>query len=964
MTARAITAGELVKLRSGNQWSQLYLAVHKPATVYSARVNQSSFESELVSLTYDGGSGTLANVLPGMTMHIGSSAGARDKGSCRVRKTPTSTIFYIGETSELGVEDNDYITIVDEFRIWSRHIYLTGSTPFMDNDIFYVDQHSVLSPVPVMGPHAVLWLTGATVQFTPSSASSWVHGSSISGHVWAAPGASATSNLNTATPTITYNAPGTYRVSCTVTAANGQTAVGYRYVFVFSSSQMPTTQFKLNSCSGDREEGGWSFGVTLYDEALISDIQDQALIILFSKDFYNGIEESLGNTPGRENIIAIGRVTNENLEHSWDFSTVTFQAKGSHYWLNKITGYPIGMEFSSSPSAWTQMSALTVDRALWHLLHWRSTASMCIDISLTGITSYASAIEAPIGSLWQQILTISDETLLAKPGFDKYDRLFIQVYPSFIVDEDRTTIPTVMEITKEDYFDQYSLERKIVHDTSTIEVSGVSFDGSKVSPFFSRAPGKVLSIFGSVGNMDRLLLEDQTHCNYLSGYLYAHQNNDLPNLDISLAQNNRFIDIAPNQRLTMSILTSDFPRSLSYTSKKFLPRRVEISWEEKSGILTTKLELEGETTLINGKPGVTIIPPTPGSVDVNIPDIDIGLPGFPIFPPGTTWWPPVVPPNPPPMTGCLVGDYITGPFPLVSDYNFLTSEDENERLKTMMYAHANLRPAGVTHESILVITGQLFYLHTDGIWRYSQVPSAFTVRAIGANQDTLLFGENELNSSYAWALVQRANLASWMKPISTTEIHGFEIEISNPTNDGEWNADFDFASYGSLGWSPVGNNPSYPNGNVGAPYPLASYSSSLSCYGTAGGLQVRSVAPPGDLGYGVINIWAFRPEVVFPKAGSHIQFSAWAGSSFTGFGIKYKDASWEFKSFYNPTTQDWYIGSGSYNKEIEAFAFHNLSGGSTWQTLYYANFIGFGTSIQEYRLSIEKIELFNVCQVS
>ena len=99
--SRAITAPELEKLRSDNQWSELFLAIHKPAVIYSARVNQATFSSPISQITYDGGSGTLANVKAGMTLYVGSSAGAYDKGMLRIRKTPSATIFYIGESAEI-----------------------------------------------------------------------------------------------------------------------------------------------------------------------------------------------------------------------------------------------------------------------------------------------------------------------------------------------------------------------------------------------------------------------------------------------------------------------------------------------------------------------------------------------------------------------------------------------------------------------------------------------------------------------------------------------------------------------------------------------------------------------------------------------------------------------------------------------------------------------------------------------
>jgi len=692
MMARAITSPELALLRTEGQRSKLFLAIHKPATVYTARVNQATFGDPVVRVTYDGGSGTLADVLVGMTMYVGTSAGAYDKGMVRIREEPTVTEFVIGESSEINWEDDDYLTVVDDFSLWSRHPVIRGTTSEMDYDVDYQDQHTDLDPVVNMGSHHAIWLEEGGI-ITPDASTSWVLGSTISEYLWVADGASDTSDLDTATPTITYDTAGQYRISCKVTAANGKYTIGYRYVFVFDEDNLPITQFDLKSCSGSYDDGGWQFSVSLYDEVAVGDVRDRSLAILFAIDYYGTTQQSLGAFEGYENIIAVGWITSENLEYSSDFSRVDFDVRGPAYWLQQISGYPVGMEYVDSGSAvWTDMDDLTVDHALWHLLHWRSTATLCMDIYKSGIESLASAMEAPIGNLWQQIETLAYESILARPACDRYGRLFIEIYTSFLVAADRAGVPVVMEMTKNDYEEPFNLERNTIPRTGMIEVSGITFDGTTAQPLFSRAPGIVLSRHGVSTSMDRMLLEDQDHCNQLSGLLYANQNNEYPNLDITLGENNRFIDIVPRQRVTLTIAIADFPRGIAWTTKKFLPLRVTYMFDSKTGIITTQLELEGETgagVTVNDKPGVTIIPPQP--VEENIDDgVDPG--DFPIFPPPDINFPPYVPTPPPENPLCLgMGNGAYGL--LFSPHNIVTSELEDKRI-SKAYFPCNIRDTG------------------------------------------------------------------------------------------------------------------------------------------------------------------------------------------------------------------------------------------------------------------------------
>ena len=621
--ARAATVDELVKLRADGQRSKLYLAIHTPTVLFSARVNQTAFIDPMHQVTYDGGSGSLGSVLPGMTMYVGTSVGAWDKGLVRIRKTPSGTVFYIGETSEIAWADNDYLTVVDELGLWPKHVRLVGTTPFMDYDIGYSDQHADLTPYPNLGPAAVLWLpTGGTVDFTPDGSGSWVLGSTIANYLWAAPGASATANLNTATPTVTYNAAGTFRVSCTVTAVNGKTAIGYRYIHIFSVAAQPVTDFELTSCRGDYDDGGWEFGLRLYSG--MSAIRPRSRVILFAEDWYGAAAGSIGPVAGAENIVAMGWIDEESITPNPETGQVDFTVKGAQHWLKNMTGYPIGIERSSgAATAWTQMPGLTVDRGLWHLLHWRSTVSACMDAYLPGSLLSLPAAEAAATSIWEQIEVLAEQPILAHAACDRAGRLYVEVDLQFLDATARTDVPVVMEITQDDFI-EICIERAPTRRCSMLEISGIIDDSN--GPVMSRAQGGVFTLYGSAQSVENLLLDNQAAANILSGNIFAYRNIEYPNVDIRMAQNNRMIDICPRQRVTLTIAASDSPRGIVWTAKKLVARRIEHKLE-KSGFLSAGLECEEETGGSLAIPGQTVVitdPPIIGDSDIgfDLPDFD------------------------------------------------------------------------------------------------------------------------------------------------------------------------------------------------------------------------------------------------------------------------------------------------------------------------------------------------------
>ena len=101
---RAATAPELALLRSDGQSSRLFLTVHSPTSLYTARLAAVPASTDQVALiTYNTGSGTLASVKADMTLLVGSAAGLHDRGICRIRKDGATLAgtLYVAETSQI-----------------------------------------------------------------------------------------------------------------------------------------------------------------------------------------------------------------------------------------------------------------------------------------------------------------------------------------------------------------------------------------------------------------------------------------------------------------------------------------------------------------------------------------------------------------------------------------------------------------------------------------------------------------------------------------------------------------------------------------------------------------------------------------------------------------------------------------------------------------------------------------------
>lgn len=633
MMARAATAPELAYFRSSGQHSKLALAIPETAIVFKARVDQvfNNWEDReaLTSIEYDAVTvGAYGDIVEGQTLYIGHTEGAYDIGMARIRSA-TSSILTIGAIDELDIDNNDYLTVVNEFNLWAKPPLEidNGDDTFtltIDTDVAYSDQHDEKAPVPVMGPDMVVELSGATVDIQPTAAGSWeLQGGAVT-YQWAAPGSDSITDDTTHTPTITYSAAGTYHYSCVVTGSGAATWTGRRVVYVWDTNNMPETNFKIGSLSGDWEDGGWGFRVKMYANATRTDIRDRAKVILFAtKEYYGGTNVSIGPITNYEHIIASGWIAGETIEYNPNMGTVEFEVQGPHWWLKNLPVKPLALNDTyfgdenatgGAPTTWHEFEDMTVDDALWHIITWRSTISTVIDVpELSGETAMLNTVPSPAFTIFEQLREIASRAR-AWPCCDRYGRLYIEEDSNLMLESDRGSIPTVMDITGVDWHDTIQISRLPDADLGMVELTLLSYLGGQQSIFCGRSPGDVGFWHGNdLVRFDDIIGDGPVYARSYAGLFAGKLNNEYPDTRIPLSANNRLIDIAPKQYVTMTI--SDDEREIAWSTKKLIPREVTLRHDLVSGSLLATINTEGYTTELNAvnfTPPGTIGGVTPG----------------------------------------------------------------------------------------------------------------------------------------------------------------------------------------------------------------------------------------------------------------------------------------------------------------------------------------------------------------
>lgn len=699
---RAIITEEKASLRADGDWSEWRLAIQIPQTIFTCRINQ-TFDSadSIVELTYDTPTGDETEVIEGMTAFIsGSAFGAFEKGIVRVRKAATSDTLYIAETSNIAFTDSDYVTVVDLMPPYPRDPRIPGGVAKMDYDIPY-GTVPVNVPMPVLGPIVAVitlaadgegWIAQDFHPLDPSASFS-PDGEDVTDFLFACAGASSTADLDTTSPTFTFDAPGQYLWSCTVTDAKGRSRTGYRWVFV----NPPSPIFTVSDPSGDVSSGNFSFDVDCYEDAAIGDIQERAMVVLYEKNYYAQAEEYIGPLAGYENIKCVGWIEDESITRDYEAGTVSFRVQGPAWWLSQIRSFPFLLtDTSVSPASWTEKKELNIDKALAHLLTWYTTASQMMDCRLIGNTTRVKSVSAN-GNLWEQLNAISQK-IFAAPLCNQYGQMFVEVDSQYLPDVARDALPVVMDITKADIVKgSLKIEKRSVAKKSMIELGGVGpYNGTSAPALYSRAPGTAPITYGSLDAPADYVFEDQEDCNFKAGCVLAVEN--MPyQVSFELAQNNNMIGFCSLQYLTIDVSADDTPRGITLDGVRLIPRSVGWKRNRESGDVNTAIACDVEAI---GVDGITYYPPQPPENNLMDGfDMDAGL-GFDDFPTANSDFPPQI--NLPNLTDCG-RDVPTGPYTLYWDKHVLYSNmvADEDRTATA-YFPCTIRPDSFINESSII----------------------------------------------------------------------------------------------------------------------------------------------------------------------------------------------------------------------------------------------------------------------
>lgn len=613
----AFTPTELAQLRSQPQNYQPRLAVYKPAILWTGIVNNSPAKGDR-TISVATVSGSLSNVLAGMTMIVDPGI---NEERFRIKLVAGSNIT-VDENSmdwSYGTRLN-ILLLFDVFAVKPRIVNNNNViTYYEDYDVAYVDQNSIYSPVVNIGPAAYALeleceASGTHTDLTIDSSDSFVFDSTIASYQWGilygdnAPyDAEIVGSSTIATATFRFWQTGDYYIYCTMTATNGKVSTGYRSVMVRCSepghADSPFYNFTISSLAGSRDTGYWSSKIAIFEKCDQDKLPRSVPVVIYGNVVYGkGATRSTSNIPWHYDTTAhqrfVGWIVTEQWtkEYTDQSAVVSFDAVGICGLLDQMANYSVWLHYNATPTDWTMMKSLSIDRMLYFILHNRTTVLNITDwhkVGTTKLTQYAGVAEGKIYSGLRDFLRGTEYADLIS---DRCSALWSEYDGRYLTDAQRASIVTdVMTVTSQDRMNNVIIPvTRDKKETSWLSIDGLYFDGSNNVPRISYAPGYVLnSEGGSMDNTSGLIIGAQTDLNTLAGRLFSVKNNPFKSIEMSTMGVYPY-DIAPQASLHYNDMVSGTFREetiedadLLFTSidDKFVPASMGLISDSKLEML-------------------------------------------------------------------------------------------------------------------------------------------------------------------------------------------------------------------------------------------------------------------------------------------------------------------------------------------------------------------------------------------
>lgn len=640
----ALDAPAYTKLRGDTVTSptfqgEVYLSLVPNTTIFAARVNQPTFADSFAQVTFDTvTTGAFGDIEIGQTVyvsHTNSISAAHYVG--RIRKAPTSSIIYINETSA-DFDDNDYIFVVDDYRLWDKLARYASSVIYIDYDVTFRQLLPIIYNL--KGAYAGFVSSNILTLSFASLAVAAASGASISSWAWdVGDGTITVGSASTQNITATFP-PGFRWVSLTVTDSGSRVTTRRIPVWAHDPVSYPPQLLTVGSLevSGNVESG---FDATLPAYDSLSTVLDNTLLCAWGVDAYNGT----ATTVTSDNIVYLGR-----LRQSSDTSNTDADAglvkesrltiEGPLTQLARIEQLTFEVRYDATPTIWGDIKDVTLWRAIHFILSEFSTFESLYSIAFdsTSNTFVFFGTKTQGGNILSAVNDLA-ESINAAIQMNASGSAEVVRDGRMLASGSRSSLVTVADVTTSDIIDlQY--EHAHVLTVGRMQASGGVYNtaSNKVTPLLSLAPGMAQDYPEGQANLTRQVLaanatqaNAQIELNQRSGFALAKAQ-DYDRLTITFPGGYYWLTPSLNQWYTFTLDGSETVRGVVLTAAtRWLLLSVTVTHDALTGTKTVQAVFARETT---APPGQTVAVPTVTTTPPTVPEFPPfeTIPAFPIDP--------------------------------------------------------------------------------------------------------------------------------------------------------------------------------------------------------------------------------------------------------------------------------------------------------------------------------------------
>jgi len=527
--------------------------------------------------------------------------------------------------------DNDWITVIDEMRVFSKPPYIDADgVTYMDGSIGYTDQNVNSIPVANAGPPFADEIDSGsgviTVSLSATDSFATAVGETITGYLWDVADGSIVTGTST-DDEIDAEFPAGFRyVRLTVTDSNGRSHNAYVPVLAIDPDDDPTVkafQITRHTITAEGQE---------LDIRLLENVSTSAFL---PGGFLMVIDGLPLDGSDRDNVLFWGWADDEEAqieaEETGLLRDTTIHCLDVAGRLKQLPGYSQVLTHVASPSKWAEMNEPNLDRFFHFLMYWQSTALAVADFVWSGTsTAYAFAeLFADGSNLWDQVARKA-QSMLPDRRLTTNRRGQIKVLPDpLIAQVGSRPLTAQAELTIADW-QAISFTEQRRPRVSWLRANALQASNSTITPLFAIAPGTSPGQGQAESSLAENIAVSQTTLNQAAGHHYARLNapQGLFTLTLPKSQNEAF-DPARMDWVVLTITAEvAAQRGLTVGASNFLLHQLDVRYQYGRGgiVRTNTLRLERETV---GIPAVTYTPPAADPVDGDDPFTPVDTPDAP-----------------------------------------------------------------------------------------------------------------------------------------------------------------------------------------------------------------------------------------------------------------------------------------------------------------------------------------------